>query len=239
MSCLCRGVCIGVSLARLASGWGDEYSVHKAPTPSLQVQRGIRVSVPLLHLTCMSSSPKRQNCTSLFSLQRNNLSLPLLSCYSPSSLSSFSFTLSTRQIPGTCRLPVARNLPFATYRLSATLITPTNFKKQKEILKSSQVTKQATQFTFAEPPCQNKDRKSSCLLGGLNLCFIKERNGAASFPHGSLEPSFPRECSTSMHRHAGRAACKQTFLCRVPQCSCLTQSSAFHLRSARCLRRWR
>lgn len=52
---LCRGVCVGVSLARLTSCWGDENSVHKAPTPSLQVQRDVRVSVPLLHLTCMSS----------------------------------------------------------------------------------------------------------------------------------------------------------------------------------------
>lgn len=181
MSCLCRGVCIGVSLARLASGWGDEYSVHKAPTPSLQVQQGTRVSVPLLHLTCMSSSPKRQNCTSLFSLQRNNLSLPLLSCYSPSSLSSFSFTLSTRQIPGTCRLPVARNLPFATYRLSATLITPTNFKKQKEILKSSQVTKQATQFTFAEPPSKTKTAEVVvCLVDSTSALSKKGTEQPAS-----------------------------------------------------------
>ncbi|RLW02145.1 hypothetical protein DV515_00007437 [Chloebia gouldiae] len=53
-----------------------------------------------------------------------------------------------------------------------------------------------------KPPCQNKERKSCALLGGLNHRSVKERNRTANFPHGSLEPSFPGECSTSVHRHA-------------------------------------
>lgn len=109
---------------------------------------------------------------------------------------------------------VAPNLPFATYHPSANLIVPTNLKKQKEILKSSQLTKQGTQFTFAVLPCQNKDRKSCALLGGLNHSstqLYQRQERSSSFPHGSLEPSFPGECSTSLHRHA-RASSTQTNL---------------------------
>lgn len=210
---LYRSVCFGVSLARLASGWVMSTLCIKLLHHPYR-SSSVRLSVPLLHLTWVSSSPRRQNCTSLLSLQRNNLCLPLLGCHNPSSLSSFSFTSFTRETPGTCRMPVAWNLPFATYLLSTTLIVPTNFKKQKEILKSSQLTKQGTQFTFAEPPCQNKARKSCALLGGLNhsTTQLYQRQGrSSSFPHGSLEPSFPGECCTSLHRHA-RASSTQTNL---------------------------
>lgn len=123
-------------------------------------------------------------------------------------------------------------MPFATYHLSATLIAPTNFKKQKEILKSSQLTKQGTQFTFSELPCQNKDHKSSALLGGLNHCFIKERTEQPASHTGPWSPASPGNAAQASTGMPGRAAGKQIFLCRVPQSSCLTQSSAFHLRFA-------
>lgn len=106
MRCLHRGVCTWVFVLGCPwPGWpqvGVMSTVHKSPTPPLQMQQGVRVSVPLLHLTRVSSSPRRQNCTSLLSLQKNNLFLPLLSCYNPSSLSSFSFTPFTGHMQTAC-----------------------------------------------------------------------------------------------------------------------------------------
>lgn len=125
----------------------------------------------------------------------------------PTSLSSFGFVLFIRHIPGTRRLPVAWNLAFATYHLPC---LPAQLKllclqRAERNSKSSQITKQRTEFTFTEQPCQDKDRRSGCLRGGLNHHFIKERNGAAGFPRGSRpgsRPAEPRLPWGTQHKHA-------------------------------------